>query len=80
VDVSEAPFAEINWSCYIDNSAVNVGPDYAYLDRGREGQDGVDDVDVDWDVGKPMATATVKIRPTAGKPRPEHQSRSKASG
>ena len=60
-------FAEINWRCYIDNGAVNVGPDYAFLDRGtvmtlREGTEGVDDIDFDWDVGKPMATATVKIR------------------
>jgi peptidase M23-like protein len=53
---------EINWRCYIDNSAVNVGPGYAYLNRRREGQDGVDDIDFDWDVSKPMATATVKIR------------------
>jgi murein DD-endopeptidase MepM/ murein hydrolase activator NlpD len=65
-------FAEINWRCYIDYDAnnvagVNVGPDSAYLDRGtvmnlKEAQDGVDDIDFDWDAGKPVATAKLTIR------------------
>jgi murein DD-endopeptidase MepM/ murein hydrolase activator NlpD len=66
-------FAEINWRCYIDYtldgaiSGVNVGPDSAYLSGGtvmtlREAQDGVDDIDFDWDVGKPVATAKLTIR------------------
>jgi Peptidase family M23 len=65
-------FGEINWRCYIDYDAnkvagVNVGPDYAYLDRGtvmtlKENENGVDNIDFDWDVGKPVATATVTIR------------------
>jgi hypothetical protein len=66
-------FAEIGWRCYIDYTidgaipGVNVGPDYAYLDRGtvmrlKEAENGVDDIDFDWDVGKPMATARLKIR------------------
>jgi murein DD-endopeptidase MepM/ murein hydrolase activator NlpD len=65
-------FGEINWRCYIDYDAnkvagVNVGPDSAYLDAGtvmtlKEGQNGVDDIDFDWDTGKPVATARVTIR------------------
>jgi Peptidase family M23 len=65
-------FAELNWRCYIDYdgnnvAGVNVGPDSAYLDRGtvmtlREAQDGVDDIDFDWDAGKPVATARLTIR------------------
>jgi murein DD-endopeptidase MepM/ murein hydrolase activator NlpD len=66
-------FGELNWRCYIDYTlddgrpGVNVGPDSAYLSGGtvmtlKEAQDGVDDIDFDWDVGKPVATARLTIR------------------
>jgi len=60
-------FAEIGWRCYVDAGGVNVGPDYAYIDKGtvvtmREFQDGVDYIDFDFDSGKPMATFTANVR------------------
>jgi murein DD-endopeptidase MepM/ murein hydrolase activator NlpD len=60
-------FGEIGWRCYIDAGGVNVGPDSAYLAYGtvmtlREYQEGVDEINFDWDVGKPVATATLTIR------------------
>jgi murein DD-endopeptidase MepM/ murein hydrolase activator NlpD len=60
-------FAEVNWRCYVDNGAVYVGPDSAFLTapievKISEDSEGVDSIDYDFDLGKATATATVQVR------------------
>lgn len=60
-------FSEVGWRCYADTGNIYVGPDSAFIDKPSaftfiEGENGVDWIDFDWDVGKAIATCTVKAR------------------
>lgn len=58
---------EINWRACVVRGVLYLAPDSFLIDRARdayaltEASKGVDNIDFDWDIGKPAATATLTV-------------------
>lgn len=69
-DAATRIMGEIQWRVFARRATIYVVPDSYLLDQGTsyqltESSSGIDDIDYDWDIGKPAATASMTVR--AGK-------------
>jgi hypothetical protein len=60
---------EVQWRCFADGGAIWFGPDSWLMDRDSEGtftefSDGVDNIDFDYDEGKPLTSITMTCTST----------------